>query len=259
MTDRGLLAQWKSLLAATRDPRLARADLACLGSVLDRMNAAGVSWPSLKCIAQDAGVNRRTAARSVDRLTGTGYLGCERGDRITSNRYFIGTARSGESAPTASDGFTPTGSGESTTGVVANSPLQVVANPPPEFASLNLPNEPASKNSVAIGSVDRFKEFRETYPRKAAWPAAEKAWRKNRCDRHADKILADVRARVADPGQWADANFIPYPATYLNARRWEDEWTPAKGSTGILPRDEADDDLAAFNAEAALRIGGGHG
>ena len=75
----------------------------------------------------------------------------------------------------------------------------------------------------------RFGEFYQVYPRHEAKPAAEKAWKRNALDAVADAIIADVNARLADPGQWkqTEKRFLPLPATYLNGRRWEDDWKPA--------------------------------
>ena len=110
--------------------------------------------------------------------------------------------------------------------------------------------------------MSRFAEFWSAYPRKeGSRKKCGTTWARAKLDRHADEILADVAKRMNAGGPWhrIEAQFIPHPATYLNGERWKDEWKPAKVVAATLPRDEADDDLAAYNAEAALRIGGGHG
>ena len=73
----------------------------------------------------------------------------------------------------------------------------------------------------AVPAQDRFAEFWQAYPRKVAKADAEKAWRKVAGE--ADAILAGLR-RFAGCEQWAKdgGQFIPYPATWLNGRRWED-------------------------------------
>jgi len=71
----------------------------------------------------------------------------------------------------------------------------------------------------------RFAEFWMVYPKKMAKQEAEKAWEKNvTSDEVADLIISDVKQRVYR-SDWARENgrFIPYPATYLNQHRWEDE------------------------------------
>jgi uncharacterized protein YdaU (DUF1376 family) len=71
---------------------------------------------------------------------------------------------------------------------------------------------------------DGFDAFWAVYPRKRSRSDAEKAWRKlapspELCQR----ILDAVAVQRTDP-RWLeqDGRFIPYPATWLHGRRWED-------------------------------------
>lgn len=67
-----------------------------------------------------------------------------------------------------------------------------------------------------------FEEFWNQYPRKAAKPAAQKAWKKIK-----PEIVPDLmQALLVQSAMWVSRNdkeFIPYPATWLNGKRWEDE------------------------------------
>lgn len=70
-----------------------------------------------------------------------------------------------------------------------------------------------------------FFEFWNVYPKKKAKPQAFRAWRTINPDTNLrGTIVADVVAR-AKSEDWTKENrqFCPYPATYLNQRRWEDE------------------------------------
>jgi len=134
---------------------------------------------------------------------------------------------------------------------------------------LNLPIEPANDHS---SSEDRFQEFWKQYPRREAKAKAQAIWTKQKLDRHADAILTDVAARIADPLQWSDPQYIPHATTYLNQRRWEDEWRRAPGAPhgreslvdrnarraseilGRLPR-ETNENADAINAESMRRLG----
>lgn len=64
-----------------------------------------------------------------------------------------------------------------------------------------------------------FDQFWILYPRKVAKRNAEKAWRR----------MTDVERRKAIEAipnharMWEDVAFIPYPATWLNGARWDDE------------------------------------
>jgi len=116
----------------------------------------------------------------------------------------------------------------------------VVSTPPPmsahasasatAYASAALDHE-EHKLVQPLAARSRFSEFYAIYPRHEAKPAAEKAWKRHSLDKLADTIIADVQARIADASQWkqAEKRFVPLPATYLNGRRWEDDWKPGGG------------------------------
>lgn len=70
-----------------------------------------------------------------------------------------------------------------------------------------------------------FDEFWTAYPKKVSKADAQKAYRKiNPSESLQAEILAAV-SRAKTSADWAKDNgqFIPYPASWLNARRWEDE------------------------------------
>jgi hypothetical protein len=68
---------------------------------------------------------------------------------------------------------------------------------------------------------DYFNEFWQAYPKKVAKESALKAWNQINIDEATvDKILKAIKDQdIASQEQ----QFIPYPATWLNNRRWEDE------------------------------------
>ena len=70
-----------------------------------------------------------------------------------------------------------------------------------------------------------FDSFWSAYPRKVAKAEAQKAFTKIKPD--AD-MLAQMLASIAKSRQSTDwlkdnGQFIPFPSTWLNQRRWEDE------------------------------------
>lgn len=75
-----------------------------------------------------------------------------------------------------------------------------------------------------ISAPDGFDLFWTAYPKKAAKPAAIKAFRSAKINGHIPEVLADIEEKAASE-LWTKAGgqFIPNPATYLNQRRWEDE------------------------------------
>ena len=81
----------------------------------------------------------------------------------------------------------------------------------------------------------RFETFWKSYPKHVNRKAAEKAFLKlNPDDGLLETMLAAVD-RQKQTAQWQEQNgqFIPYPATWLNGRRWEDELPAGKAATQI--------------------------
>lgn len=70
-----------------------------------------------------------------------------------------------------------------------------------------------------------FARFWSAYPKKKNRGTAEKAWLKiNPDDALLTKILEAVEAaKASDDWRKAGGEFIPYPATWLNAQGWQDE------------------------------------
>ena len=90
--------------------------------------------------------------------------------------------------------------------------------------SLNL-KKPSCSPSASESADDGFASFWKRYPKKVAKPQAVKAWRKTK---PTGQLLADLLAgleRHVASADWQKdgGQFIPHPATWLNARRWEDE------------------------------------
>ena len=75
------------------------------------------------------------------------------------------------------------------------------------------------------GDDSSFHTFWDAYPKKAAKPQAVKAFNKIKPDDLLiQKILSAIEKQKQSP-EWTKDNgrFIPYPATWLNNCRWEDE------------------------------------
>lgn len=70
---------------------------------------------------------------------------------------------------------------------------------------------------------DGFCQFWQIYPRKVAKPRALAAWKAQKCEPIADLICEAVERNAKANPQWlGDKQYIPHPASWLNARQWED-------------------------------------
>lgn len=81
---------------------------------------------------------------------------------------------------------------------------------------------------------DLFMRFWSAYPRKKSKGEGLKAWKKLKPDDQLVTVMLAAIERAKASEQWIKDNgqFIPYPATWLNARGWEDEENTIKA-----PRD----------------------
>ncbi len=96
--------------------------------------------------------------------------------------------------------------------------------------------------------AERFNAFWEAFPKKKNKAMALKAFERLNVD---DELLSKMLKALEEHArsrEWSDAQYIPYPSTWLNQERWTDVLTPAdftppnKKSRG-LQRDGPGDDM----------------
>ncbi len=94
------------------------------------------------------------------------------------------------------------------------------------------PNNARAREGGGVEKNDSeasFERFWAAYPKKTAKKQALKAWHKLWQELEPDKALIDVILSSLEQQkrsvQWTKdgGQFIPYPASWLNGRRWEDE------------------------------------
>jgi len=87
------------------------------------------------------------------------------------------------------------------------------------FVTLTTNNKQETKNKNI--KDDLFDIFWKQYPRKVAKPNAQKAWLKIKPD---DVVLKKMLDAINQQGLSSkEIQFVPHPASWLNAQRWEDE------------------------------------
>jgi len=100
----------------------------------------------------------------------------------------------------------------------------------PETLPIPFAEDKPAKPKRLPSTPNGFDEFWQAYPKKVAKPEALKAWAKLKPDADTQaSIQRAIAERSQGDTQWAEPRFIPNPATYLNQRRWEDEWRPQPG------------------------------
>ncbi|MDR1246113.1 MAG: hypothetical protein LBK57_03695 [Clostridiales Family XIII bacterium] len=99
-------------------------------------------------------------------------------------------------------------------------------------------NEIRSKTlQLSKKQAELFKEFWKAYPKKKSKGQAERTWKKLKAD---DALLAEMFKAIERTKQSRDwkedgGKYIPHPATWLNARGWEDEPDPPDPPGGREP------------------------
>jgi hypothetical protein len=95
------------------------------------------------------------------------------------------------------------------------------------------PPKPPRAKRPAIEHPELWETFWAAYPRKKDKGTAEKAWNKAIRDGiEPQTILDGVLFYRLDCAQLTDPKFIKYPATWLNARGWQDEPDPQPRAIG---------------------------
>lgn len=99
-----------------------------------------------------------------------------------------------------------------------------------------------------------FNEFWSAYPKKIAKQQALKAWQKIKPDDELVRRILSALEQHKKSAQWLKDNgqFIPYPASWLNGQRWEDESEVQNGknssNSGLGAKSESDW-LRGFNGQ----------
>lgn len=186
------------------------ADAVCKGVKLKR----GQLIISQREYAEKCGITRQELRTILERLTSAHMI-----TKTATRKFSIITMLEYDCATQ-----------ETTRGAPANQPT---SNPPTllnkkEKNIRNQENARAREGGVESEELNlSFDRFWEKYPKKTAKQQALTAWKKLKPD---EKMVEDIIGsleRQKKSVQWTKDNgqYIPYPATWLNGRRWEDELT----------------------------------
>ncbi len=100
-------------------------------------------------------------------------------------------------------------------------------------------NDQVTKSNTEIDTdkediyAQSFAQFYQKYPKKRNKQTALRSWMKLKPDADLlEKIMSSLEKHKLQP-DWQKDNgqFVPYPSTWLNQRRWEDELEPARSET----------------------------
>lgn len=160
----------------------------------------GDCFPSIRRLAELCEMDRATVIRQINALE--------------ANSIVIRVERKRSNGSQTSNGYKLMLQNATPPVVNCDPPLPQNCDP------LNL----VSNNLGNINNINAqmFDEFWKAYPKKMAKGQAKKAWAKAFLLDHPQEII-DAAKRYAKSQEGKDKQFIPYPASWLNAERWKDE------------------------------------
>lgn len=94
-----------------------------------------------------------------------------------------------------------------------------------DCSTLVLSNLNNKTNTNTLNSKKSFEDFWELYPKKRSKGQAEKAWKNIKPDEQLHDRIFRALEQAKTSAEWKKdgGQFIPYPASWLNAKGWEDE------------------------------------
>ena len=221
------------------------------GVLIDR----GSFLTSYRHLSDECGVTVKSLRRALTCLQKSGEIRTERaqaGTLITVLNYakFQSLAKQ-EGTASNTVGITPSNTASNTVGItnVLKKEKENSKNKRKEYScssddERSLPSHSKSKKSVLSDQQTLwFSEFWNSYPRKTGKGQAEKAFAKV-CVAETDFAaimngLSEQNTHVYIPmAKDGNGQFIPYPSTWLNGRRWEDDpeqYTVHSGGQDDLP------------------------
>ena len=100
----------------------------------------------------------------------------------------------------------------------------------------NVKNVKNDKNVKESNNTCAFEMFWEAYPKKKSKGQAEATFKKIAPDEQLLEAILESIGRARKSPDWTkeDGRYIPYPATWLNAQGWLDEYAPPKSGNIFL-------------------------
>lgn len=214
MTDRFI----KLPIEALSDARLSHRDLRVLMALYSfGANPGDVVWPSRETLSELSKLHWTHVSVSVKRLQEFGWILTKKGGQQGNSYTLLKPGKVAESAMVAE------------TATVAESVIKGSQNGYPLYRTdqeqtkdLVIPPNPPRRDTGEL-----FARFWAAYPLKRSKGTAERAFAKLKPN---EPLLAEIlvgleRAKTSDP-RFTGGEYIPYPATWLNAKGWQDEAAP---------------------------------
>lgn len=229
------LFDWRNTVASEAGPPDPLARLVILTVSLRMKPDRTYAWPSQVTVADQTALSERTVRKYLDKAVESGWL--KRSRRGTERAGWVYQYELSLPERPVTHAERPVTHARKT----GNSYRRIQPRIQPKNTSAHCTH------------TERFDEFWQAYPRKVNKKRTQYIWQSRKLNRIADRIIANVRAKARQDPQWQDPQYIPYPSTYLNGERWEDELT---GGAGKLSEAEQ---LLAMAERGELNVARGDG
>jgi len=173
-------------------------------------------WPSLERIGTDLGLSRNTCRAAITCLSTNNLIEAKKPERFGRGKATEYQIKGSKINPFSDEKGSKNDPFNNKKG--SKFDKKRVKNCTPIRTSNN--------NHSTTGAFDRFWS---SWPKKVAKAAAKKAWAKLSPDEVLLEQILEALDRQKRSDQWTrdGGQYIPYPATWLRGRRWEDE-TPTQ-------------------------------
>ena len=206
---------WAVLPSAIRyDPTITAGARLLYAEISSLTDARGYCWASNSYFQQLYGISEPTVQRYLRALKAGGYIRIQDGDGGQGRRKIYAGVNPLSGNPVKNDGVTPS--------KLTPNPVKIDTQNKKEIRK---ENDPPKAPQGAAWEPQMFERFWKLYPRKRDKLKALRAWDKLKADRKLMQTMsAALKAQMAtEEWQRDNGRAIPYPSTWINNRRWEDE------------------------------------
>ena len=229
---------WAVLPAAIRyDPEITASAKLLYAEISSLSDSRGYCWASNAYFERLYDLSERTIVRLIRALENAGYI------RILD-------AGGGSARRKIAAGINPLAG---TPDKNVSTPLTKMSVPPDKNVRENSKENRKKKNPPkapqgAAWEPEMFERFWKLYPRKRDKLKALRAWDKLKADRKLMQTMsAALKAQMAtEEWQRDNGRAIPYPSTWINNRRWEDELEGRAAEGGGPYGQSAQDEVEAL-------------
>ena len=233
---------WSVIPAAVRYDRELPPNAKLLYAEISSLtDATGYCFASNLYFEQLYELSERTVIRLLNALKSRGYIRIEdNGGGKSQRKIFAGiNPAAGAPVPTLTKMSVPPDKNVSTPLTKMSPPTSITRNI--NNKSNKTPQTPQGEERgskcKAVWKPERFEKFWEFYPRmsdgsKPAKARAARAWDKLKPDDDCIRKMATALQRQKESELWKRGIGVPYASSWLNARRWEDEWAEPEEEDG---------------------------